>query len=241
MGNLVALLTHCGRGDEIIVGAEAHIFHAEARAALGAGRHRLRTPCPTGPTARSTWTRWPRRSAGRRASTARTRLICIENTQNRCGGVPLPPGYMDGAAARWPAATTCRSTWTARASSTPPSPAASTAAELARDGDHGHVLPDQGAGRAGRLGAVRRRGLHRAAPASTARWSAAGMRQVGILAAAGHRRPDRMVDRLADDHANARRLAAGLAACPAWRWTWRACRPTWSTPASPPPAGPPTR
>src|SRR2546423_11143853 len=30
MGNLVAVLTHCGRGDELIVGTEAHIRHAEA-------------------------------------------------------------------------------------------------------------------------------------------------------------------------------------------------------------------
>ncbi len=44
-----------------------------------------------------------------------------------------------------------------------------------------------------------------------------GMRQVGVLAAAGLVALDRMVDRLADDHANARTLAEGLAELPGVR------------------------
>jgi threonine aldolase len=44
-----------------------------------------------------------------------------------------------------------------------------------------------------------------------------GMRQAGILAAAGLLALDRMVDRLADDHRNARRLAEGLARLPGIR------------------------
>src|SRR5690349_24812072 len=86
MGNLVALLTHCGRGDEIIVGAEAHIFHAEAGGASALGGIAYRT--------------LPNQADGTLdldevAAAIRpvdehyppTRLICIENTQNRCGGV----------------------------------------------------------------------------------------------------------------------------------------------------------
>ena len=41
-----------------------------------------------------------------------------------------------------------------------------------------------------------------------------GMRQVGVLAAAGVVALDTMVDRLAEDHANARKLAEGLAEIP---------------------------
>ena len=46
-----------------------------------------------------------------------------------------------------------------------------------------------------------------------------GMRQVGIIAAAGIVALESMVERLEDDHANARRLADGLRAFPAWSWT----------------------
>ena len=41
-----------------------------------------------------------------------------------------------------------------------------------------------------------------------------GMRQAGVLAAAGIVALEPMVDRLAEDHVNARRLAEGLAGCP---------------------------
>src|SRR5439155_13006079 len=44
-----------------------------------------------------------------------------------------------------------------------------------------------------------------------------GMRQVGVLAAAGLIALDRMVDRLAEDHQNARRLAEGLQGLPGLR------------------------
>ncbi|HXH81385.1 MAG TPA: beta-eliminating lyase-related protein, partial [Candidatus Tectomicrobia bacterium] len=44
-----------------------------------------------------------------------------------------------------------------------------------------------------------------------------GMRQAGVLAAAGIVALERMVDRLADDHANARALAEGIAGCPGLR------------------------
>src|SRR5579871_5104776 len=42
MSNLVALLTHCGRGDEAIVGSEAHILHYEVASAAGFGGIQLR-------------------------------------------------------------------------------------------------------------------------------------------------------------------------------------------------------
>src|SRR6185437_14168968 len=43
MCNAVALLTHCGRGDEAIVGSEAHILHYEVAGAAGLGGIQLRT------------------------------------------------------------------------------------------------------------------------------------------------------------------------------------------------------
>ena len=52
------------------------------------------------------------------------------------------------------------------------------------------------------------------------------LRQSGVLAAACLYALDNNVERLAEDHARARRLADGLAQIPAWRWTRARWRPT---------------
>ena len=61
MGNLVCLLAHCGRGDEVILGDQAHIYFYEqgGMAALGGIQPRV---LATSLTARSTWTRSRRHS-----------------------------------------------------------------------------------------------------------------------------------------------------------------------------------
>src|SRR5208337_4327266 len=94
MANLVALLTWCGRGDEVIVGDRAHTFLNEAggMAALGGIHPRTVTNQPDGTmlladlenAVRGENVHWPR-----------TRLICMENTHNLCYGSPLPPAYME--------------------------------------------------------------------------------------------------------------------------------------------------
>ena len=60
MANLLALLVHCGRGDEAIVGSESHILHHEAGWRVRAGRHQ--------PAQRRQ--RRPRRHRPRRAASA---------------------------------------------------------------------------------------------------------------------------------------------------------------------------
>ncbi|MBE0671936.1 MAG: low-specificity L-threonine aldolase [Anaerolineales bacterium] len=92
MGNLLALLVHCQRGDEAIVGEKSHIYLNEAggMAALGGiYPHPVRNQ-PDGTLALDDI----------RASIQTedvhhtiTRLICIENTQNVCGGIALTPEY----------------------------------------------------------------------------------------------------------------------------------------------------
>ena len=92
MGNLLALLVHCQRGDEASVGNKSHIYMNEAggMAALGGIQ-----PCPV-----------PHQKDGTLAlddilASIRTedvhhpitRLICLENTQNACGGIPLTAEY----------------------------------------------------------------------------------------------------------------------------------------------------
>ena len=93
MGNLVALLAHCGRGEEMIVGDNAHIFMYEAggSSALG-GIHSRQVPNQTEGTMDLTDIEAAIRSDN--PHFPRSRLICLENTHNRCGGACLTPDYM---------------------------------------------------------------------------------------------------------------------------------------------------
>src|SRR5262245_63796834 len=94
MGNLCALLAHCARGDEVIVGDQSHIYNSEAGGASVLGGIALH-PIPNAPNgalpldALAAAIRDPGDSHA-----ALTRLICLENTHNRCGGVVLAPEYM---------------------------------------------------------------------------------------------------------------------------------------------------
>ena len=92
MGNLAAVLTHCERGSEIILGNKAHIFLNEAggAAALG-GIHSHTIPNQKDGTLKLD----DIKSAIRFDDIhhPRTQLICLENTQNMCGGVALTVEY----------------------------------------------------------------------------------------------------------------------------------------------------
>ncbi len=92
MGNLLALLVHCQRGDEAIVGDQSHIYLNEAggMSALG-GIH----PRPLRNQRDGTLLLDDIRASIQTEDVhhAITRLICIENTQNMCGGVPLTAEY----------------------------------------------------------------------------------------------------------------------------------------------------
>lgn len=92
MGNLLALLTHCQRGDEVIVGNQSHIYLNEAggMSALGGIQ-----PCPI-PNQKDGTLALDDILASIRSEDVHhpiTRLICLENTQNVCGGVPLTIEY----------------------------------------------------------------------------------------------------------------------------------------------------
>jgi threonine aldolase len=92
MGNLLALLVHCQRGDEVIVGDKSHIYMNEAggMSALG-GIH----PHPIKNQADGTLALDDILTSIQTEDVHHTitRLICIENTQNVCGGVPLSVEY----------------------------------------------------------------------------------------------------------------------------------------------------
>ncbi len=98
MGNLVAVLSHCGRGDEMILGDKAHIFLYErgGSAALGGVQPRTLPNLPDGTL-----------DLDQVADAVRdendhypvSRLLALENTHNRCGGRALPISYVDAAGA----------------------------------------------------------------------------------------------------------------------------------------------
>lgn len=93
MGNLAAILTHCGRGDEVILGNRAHTFLYEAggMAAVG-GLHPATLPNQPDGTISLDDIRAAIRD-GSDVHQPETRLICLENTHNAAGGVPITAEY----------------------------------------------------------------------------------------------------------------------------------------------------
>lgn len=208
MGNLVSVLTHCGRGDEMILGGDAHIFYYElgGSAALGGVHHYAVPNQPDGTLELSAITAAIR---GDDDHFPITRLIALENTHNRCGGRVLPVDYMDAVgdlahdqglrlhvdgARIWNAAVAL----------------GVTPARLLRNADSVTACLSKGlAAPVGSVVAGSREFIRLAR--RTRKVVGGGMRQAGVIAAAGVVSLTEMVDRLADDHANARRLAQGLA------------------------------
>lgn len=211
MGNLVALLTHCARGDEVIVGDKAHTFINEVggMAALGGIQPRTLINQPDGTlllddirgAIRGDNVHWPR-----------TRLITLENTHNTCNGAPLAPAYLqavyDLAQARGIKVHTdgARLFNAAIALGVPVS-------ELTRYTDTLSFCLSKGlSAPVGSLLCGPKDFIDEAR--RNRKMVGGGMRQAGVLAAAGIVALETMIDRLADDHANAKKLAEGLADIP---------------------------
>lgn len=211
MGNLIALLTQCGRGDEVIVGDRQHSFLSElgGMAALGGIQ-----PHPIPNQRDGTMLPEDIRRAIRTENIhyPRTRLIAIENTHMLANGAPLPPSYLkevraiadehglrihtDGA----------RIFNAAVALDVP-------AADLARYSDSLSFCLSKGL--AAPVGSILLGDKLFIAEARRQRkMVGGGWRQAGIIAAAGIVALDTMVGRLAEDHAHAKRLAENLADMP---------------------------
>ena len=207
MGNFVSQLAQCARGDEVILGNNAHIFTSEQCGASTLGGISLHT-VPNQPDG----TLLPEDIVGAIRSEdvhcPRTRMIALENTHNRCNGSPLDAGYMDrvGDIARRYGLVVhvdgARIFNAAVALNVP-------AAELVKRADSVTFCLSKGLGAP--VGAVVCGSADFIAEARRIRKVlGGGMRQAGILAAAGIVGLTEMVDRLADDHANAQKLAEGL-------------------------------
>jgi threonine aldolase len=207
MGNLIALLVHCQRGDEVIVGNQSHIYLNEAGGMSALGGIQA---CPVQNQLDGTLGLNDILASIRTEDVHHpiTRLVCLENTQNICGGVPLTPEYtrqvgelahgndlalhIDGARIFNAAAAQNVSVKELVA------PADSVMFCLSK----GLVAPI-GSMLVGRRAFITR-GRH------IRKMLGGGMRQVGVIAAAGMISLEKMTKRLGDDHARARNLADGL-------------------------------
>ncbi len=208
MGNLVSLLAHCGRGDEIILGDKSHIFLNEAGGASALGGihpHLLPnepdgtiTPDEIEAAIRSDNIHYPQ-----------TRLICLENTHNRCYGAALTVSYMDQVAKIAERHRLAVHLDGARIFNAAVALGVDVP-ELTRQADSLNICLSKGlAAPVGSLVCGTRGFIARAR--RIRKQLGGGMRQAGILAAAGIVALTGMVDRLAEDHENAKNLAEGLA------------------------------
>lgn len=92
MGNLIAVLTHCQRGDEVILGDQAHTFLYEVAGMAALGGVQPHT-VPNQPDGTLRLADLEKAVRGENIHYPSTRLITLENTHNRCGGVPLTAEY----------------------------------------------------------------------------------------------------------------------------------------------------
>jgi threonine aldolase len=210
MGNLVSVASHTRLGQEIVLDLDSHIFNYEvAGAAVVAG-------VQTRPvrTERGFLSPDQVREAIRPANVhiPPTGLVCVENTHNRHGGTCCTPEEISAVAA------------VAREAGVPVhldgARLFNAAVALGREAraftrDVDSVTFCVSKGLAAPVGSVVCGSTPFVERARRVRkMLGGGMRQVGVLAAAGIVALERMVDRLAEDHANARALAEGLARLP---------------------------
>ncbi len=212
MGNSISLLAHAGRGETVMVGNQSHIYRYEVGAAstLGGSPMWVVSNEPNGMLNMhevETGT-----SDGSDEHTTPTALICIENTHNRCGGTVLSVEqiatitsfahargikvHMDGA----------RIFNAAIALGVPVS-------ILARSVDSMMFCLSKGlSAPVGSMVVGSHEFIYKAH--RMRKLLGGGMRQAGVIAAAGIVALEQMVERLTEDHENCKRLAYGLADYP---------------------------
>lgn len=206
MGNLVSILTHTQRGDAILIEAEAHIYRCETAhiaAVCGVLPKRIRgqkgvlDPEDVESAIFGTGVLYPT-----------TRLVCIENTHNGAGGTCTTPKQMQALKAVADRHGMAIHVDGARIFNAAVSLGAAPEA-LARDADSLTFCLSKGlscpfgsliVGDAAFIARARK----------FRQMVGGGMRQAGIMAAAGIVALNTMVERLSEDHENARALAEGL-------------------------------
>lgn len=213
MANLCAIMAHCPRGSKVMAGAETDMYLYEAYGASVCGGVGY-APIPNLPDGRldpellaAEFPEDPEDS-----QLAPPALVCLENTHSRCGGAVLPESYLAEIRALTSAHGIAFHLDGARLFNAAVA-AGLPAARIAGYADSVQFCLSKGlsapigsmlAGDEGFITAARR----------VRKMLGGGMRQAGIVAAAGLVALDTMVERLAEDHANAARLAEGLRSIP---------------------------
>ena len=212
MGNQIAIRVHTRPGDEVVVAERSHVFHYEGGAPAALWGVQLRPV--GGPSGVLTADDVEDVVQGGADWEARTSLVCLENTVNKAGGVVVPPEavapvaeaarrhglalHLDGARL-----------WNAAVALGRP------ARDIAAPFDTVTVCLSKGLGAP--VGSVLAGGADAMRDARrTRKLLGGGMRQAGVLAAAGLVALDGR-ERLADDHDRAGRFAEVVASIPAFR------------------------
>jgi len=205
--NLTAVLTHTKHGDEIIVGDEAHMLWYEMGGAAALGGVTIRT-VSNDRRGRLSLDDIDRTIRAKDIHYPETRLLCLENTHNRCGGTVLTPDYTNevcdlahtrGLKVYLDGARIFNATVALGVS----------ACTLTQNVDSVALCLSKGlSAPVGSLLCGSKDFIERAR--KFRKMLGGGMRQAGVIAAAGIVALETMVERLAEDHNNARRLAQGL-------------------------------
>jgi threonine aldolase len=212
MGNVASILAHAGRGQAVIVGDQSHIYRYEVGGASTLGG----APMYVVPNNPDGTLDLEQVQAGIADDSddhvAPTALVCIENTHNRCGGTVLNVEQIEaitslahahGVAVHMDGARIFNA---AIALGVPVSTLVSSVDSLMFCLSKGLSAP------VGSMVVGSKEFIHRAH--RMRKLLGGGMRQAGILAAAGIVALEQMVERLAEDHENCKQLAQGLADYP---------------------------
>jgi threonine aldolase len=214
MGNLVAVLTHATRGDELIVGEDSHVMLWEAGSIAALGGVIPRT-LPTDQFGRMDIAAVESAVRMDDVHLPRSRAIHVENSYGAKHGYPLPPEYfvaIAGVARRHQLAVHMDGARLFNAATALDLPAA----EVARHADSVTFCLSKGL--CAPVGSVLCGSAEFVTGARRLRKAlGGGMRQAGVLAAAGVVALEEMVGRLGDDHRLARIMAEGLAELPGIR------------------------
>ena len=210
MGNLLALMTHCAPGREVILEAESHIYYYEVGGISRIaglvpkqvnGKNGIMDPADIEKAFREDNLHYPE-----------TGLICLESSHNRGGGTVIPlenmravfaiakahnvPVHLDGA----------RLFNAALALNVDPKEIVSSVDSVQFCLSKGLSAP-VGSMLCGTKDFIKKARKNR-------KMLGGGLRQSGVIAAPGIVALEKMIPRLAEDHANAKRIAAGLAEIP---------------------------
>ena len=207
MGNLIAVLAQTQKGDAVILEAEAHTFRFEA-GSISAVAGVVPNPVQ-GINGYITPDQLRAAVRGPNIHVPPARLLALENTHNRAGGMPFSPQEMDATSLLAKQLGLVVHLDGARIFNAAVS-FGIPATDLTRNADTVMFCVSKAlSAPVGSLVAGRREVVEQAR--RFRKMVGGGMRQAGVIAAAGIVALKTMVDRLAEDHANARRLAQGLA------------------------------